>query len=233
MKSRLQIYGRGDYSHKHGDFATEVNTIGTRRMLVGTHRGGGLPARPVRWILGKSGDAPTQEFEVLFKGQDSAETGSEVGGYSLEFCAVSSVSILWRDGDDHVRDELEAAFDAAVVVGMQFAIEQIFGSYIDGEFVPVSDVHAINYYHSMKSREAEPALHQHILINNYGHLPNGDVAGIDAENFKTKLEALGNVVGNEFHNQLSQRLSVKWIDRSMAHSEIEGIDVPADYSRFA
>ena len=171
----------------------------------------GSEATPSRWMgsaaeaLDLSGPVDREDHLRTLQGFDprTGEALVQKAGenrryaFDLTFSAPKSVSIAWAVGSDEVKRGIEAAQDRAVEKTLAF-IEEKFalgrrGSAKEGTITKERVQILAAVYRHGSSRELDPQIHSHAMLQNLGLRPDGTWGALnEKEIFEWKM-ALGAV----------------------------------------
>jgi len=130
--------------------------------------------------------------------------------FDLTFSAPKSVSIAWAVGDEETKKGIEAAHDRAVEKTLAF-IEEKFalgrrGSAKDGTITKERVKLLAAAYRHGSSRELDPQVHTHLMLQNMGLRPDGTWGALnEKEIFEWKM-ALGAVYRAELASEIQKNL---------------------------
>ena len=183
--------------------------------------------------LGLSGIVEGNDLRALFKGYapDGTELVQNAGrkdrqpGWDLTFSAPKPVSTLWSQGDQWVREQIQAAQFEAAKVGLTYLQEEVAATRrgSKGSEREAAQLITAIYEHGT-SRELDPNLHSHALILNACRRQDGTVGTILSQPvYQHKLTA-GALYRAELAAQLEERLGVRCkVDEKGIGFEIEGV----------
>ena len=142
----------------------------------------------------------------------------------LTFSAPKSVSIAWAVGNEEVKRGIEAAQDRAVEKTLAFIEEKMSlgrrGSASEGTITKEHVKLLAAVYRHGSSRELDPQIHSHAMLQNLGLRPDGTWGALnEKEIFEWKL-ALGAVYRAELASEINRNLGF-------------GIDADREYFRLA
>ncbi len=184
----------------------------------------GSDKTPSQWIgsaaeaLGLSGPVDRDDHLRTLQGFDPrtgealVQKAGENRRYAIDltFSAPKSVSIAWAVGNEDVKKGIEAAQDRAVEKTLAF-IEEKFalgrrGSAKDGTITKEQVKLLAAAYRHGSSRELDPQLHTHLMLQNLGLRADGTWGALnEKELFEWKL-ALGAVYRAELSSEIARGL---------------------------
>ena len=183
--------------------------------------------------LGLSGVVEKDDFKTYFNGFDSAgnklvqNAGEETrsAGWDLTFSAPKSVSCLWSQAPEELRDEIGDAHFKAVATTLQY-LEAAAGfsrSGAEGKWVEADLVFAL--FEHGTSRALDPQLHTHALALNIGVKEDGSTGALVSQEFFRHKMAAGALYRAELASEL-QRLGLEthrvenWFELSGVPAEL-------------
>ena len=209
----------------------------------------GSSATPSQWLgagakeLGLSGPVERGDHLRTLQGLDPKNGEALVQGagesrkygFDLTFSAPKSVSIAWAAGSDYIKKGIEAAQDRAVEKTLTY-IEERFtlarqGSSSKGTItMQHAKLVAAGFRHG-SSRELDPQLHTHLMLQNIGLRPDGTWGALnERELFEWKM-ALGAV----YRSELSKGINVLGfkIEADREYFRLAGIppELEAEFSK--
>ncbi len=200
----------------------------------------GSEATPSAWLgsaanaLGLSGPVNRDDHLKTLQGLDPRSGESLVQGagpsrkyaVDLTFSAPKSVSIAWAVGDDATRKGIEAAQDRAVEKTFAF-IEENFalgrrGSSEKGTIVKEKMKLLAAAFRHGSSRELDPQVHTHLMLQNLGLRPDGTWGALNEKELYEWKMALGAVYRSELSSELNKNLGFE-IESDREFFRIKGI----------
>ncbi len=205
----------------------------------------GAPITPpaTQYLLASKGNdeqwrVQRREVERFIADRPVPET---VIGYDLVCSAPKSVSLLWAVGDDKVRADIAASFDAAIDATISYLEQHATFGMVDGRNHPGEGLAIASYVHDT-SRAVEAHLHTHNIIVNAVRvevrddtrapmlLPDGsprvEWRALDSGALISHVKAAGYVGAAELRHQLTSRWGVEW--GTVRNGVAELADIPAD-----
>lgn len=197
---------------------------------------GGEP--PGQWIgqgveaLGLAGLVTREPLHNLLQGfspdgetalVQSAGQPQRQQGWDLTFSAPKSVSVLWSQAGDEVRQAIQAAQTKAVGEALRYLEEQAtFTRRGRGGVHEQRTALAMAAFDHHTSRAKDPQLHTHVLIPNVGVREDGTTGTIRSKPYYQHKMAAGALYRAELATQLEQVLGVKCI-RTQTWFEVAGV----------
>jgi len=193
---------------------------------------------PGRWLgggaadLGLSGEVTPDAFRAVLTGCDP-RSGEQLvkrkqAGFDITLSAPKSVSVLWGLGSREISAAVAEAQSEAVAAVIEYLesrasrvakrVKDDVGSHLD--FHPSSGFVAADFRHRT-SRAGDPNLHDHVVVVNQAHGPDGWRAlGHHPDIYAHAARTGGALYKAELHRLLTARLGVEWDDQG----EIVGVD---------
>ncbi|MBS1701778.1 MAG: relaxase domain-containing protein [Armatimonadetes bacterium] len=184
--------------------------------------------------LGLSGIVNSEILSSLFRGYDPSgsysliqEKGLEgrkhCPGWDLTFSAPKSVSVLWSQADQSLREKIEEAHKCAVAVSMEYL--EANWAYTRrgkaGRFKEKTTLIGARFDHGT-SRSNDPQLHSHVLVLNLCTRNDGTTGTIFPRDlYRAKMAA-----GALFRLELSTRLESLGIRTERAKDSFEVTGIP-------
>ena len=152
---------------------------------------------------------------------ESRRAARVVMAYDVTFSVPKSVSIIWAQGNDEVRAQVDAAVDASVRAGMDYLERHGLGVRNGGRVVKGSGLVAASYRHNT-NRALEPQIHHHVVVANMTQSPRGWRA-VDSRRLFAHATTAGYLGGAELRRQLSARLGVGWEEPNRGLADVLGV----------
>jgi len=182
----------------------------------------GSEATPSRWLgsasadLGLGNQVKREDILQTMQGLDprSGEALVQKNGenrryaFDLTFSAPKSVSIAWAVGGEEVKRGIEAAQDRAVEKTLAFIEEKMSlgrrGSAKEGTIIYEQvKLLAASYRHG-SSRELDPQIHTHLMLQNMGLRADGTWGALDPKEMYESKMALGAVYRAELSGEMAK-----------------------------
>ena len=198
----------------------------------------GSKTTPSRWVgsaaeaLALSGPVDREDHLQTLQGFDPrtgealVQKAGENRRYAIDltFSAQKSVSIAWAVGTEEVKRGIEAAQDRAVEKTLAFIEERMSlgrrGSAKEGTITKEHVKLLAAVYRHGSSRELDPQIHSHAMLQNLGLRPDGSWGALnEKEIFEWKM-ALGAVYRAELASEINKNLGF-------------GIEADREYFRLA
>lgn len=188
-----------------------------------------LAARLAEWEEA-NGRPPSETVRNHLASVEARRGRRAVSGYDLVFTPVKSVSLLWALGGPEVREQVEAAHQAAMANALAWIEEHAAYTRVGRGGTAQIDTTGLicAAFDHRESRAGDPDLHTHVAVANKVCGVDGKWRSLDAR----ILYALG-VAASERYNtriedELARRLDVRFVDsRTRADKrqvrEIEGV----------
>ncbi|WP_045880360.1 MobF family relaxase [Pseudofrankia sp. DC12] len=206
-----------------GDVADAARRSSRRRAddLVGTRRSDGA------WLVRR---------EDLMRWCAQRTPPATVLGFDVVCAAPKSVSLLWAFGDEAMRADVAAAFDAAVDATIRYLERHAVFGMVGGENRRAVGLAVASYLHEL-SRNDEAHLHIHNIVINAVAVPadppgtQSSQAGwewraVDGEVLLATVKTAGYVGAAVLRQELSARRGIVWEPARRGVAEIAGF--PAD-----
>lgn len=181
---------------------------------------------PGRWLgrgadaLGLIGKVDDDDFLALMDGRDplsgellgTSHHERTVRGFDVTCSAPKSVSVLFAIGDDHVRNEVLEAHDAAVAAAFGWIENHAHCRYrVDGEVWTVDARGVVAAaFRQHTSRAHDPQVHTHLVIPNRVMAPDGRWLALDARTLKHDQRTVSALYAAGLRAELTTRLGVRW-----------------------
>jgi conjugative relaxase-like TrwC/TraI family protein len=171
--------------------------------------------------LGLAGEVDDDAFLAVMAGMDPRHPDRHLGrrydegsvrGFDVTCSAPKSVSVLWALGDDHVRSEVLAAHDAAVVALVGWIEGHAHTRFRMAGEIAVVDAEGLVAagFRQHTSRAGDPQLHTHVVIANRVASPDGRWLALDARTIKVDQRTLSALYHAGLRAELTARLGVHW-----------------------
>lgn len=200
----------------------------------------GSEKTPSQWLgsaapsLGLSGPVNRDDHLKTLQGLDPRSGEPLVQGagvnrkyaVDLTFSAPKSVSIAWAVGDEEIRRGIEAAQDRAVEKTLTF-IEENFalgrrGSSKEHTIVKEKMKLLAAAFRHGSSRELDPQLHTHLMLQNLGLRADGTWGALNEKELYEWKMALGAIYRSELSSELNKNLGFE-IESDREFFRIKGI----------
>lgn len=207
---------------------------------------GGEP--PGRWHgrgaaqLGLGGRVTAEQLAQLMKGYhpgdgraliQNAGAKEHQPGWDCTFSAPKSVSVLWSQASDEVRQEIQEAHQRAVSAALDYLQDTaaITRRGKGGHIRESAGLVVARFEHGT-SRAQDPQLHEHVLVLNVGTRADGTTGTIESKpTYRAKMTA-GAIYRAEFSFQLEARLGLV-TERKGPAFEVSGVgrEVTREFSK--
>ncbi len=183
--------------------------------------------------LGLTGLVDPEDFRNLFRGLSPDGTMALVRnagsprrrtGWDVTWSVPKSVSTVWSQATESVRQQIEAAVNAAVGEGVGYleTIGMVSRRGVDGVIRDQARLIFAAFPHST-SRLQDPQLHVHTILMNLAVRPNGSTGTIDPKELFRHQHAADALFRAELAAQLEQRLGLL-AEREGRAFELSGVD---------
>ncbi|MGH8879618.1 MAG: MobF family relaxase, partial [Stackebrandtia sp.] len=182
-------------------------------------------------IAERTGRAATPAEIKQAKRDEAAKQRSGVAGFDLVFAPVKSAALVWAlHPDQHVRQQVKAAHDAAVNSTMRLLEDHAAHTRAGTGGVAQLDTKGLiaARFDHFDSRAGDPNLHTHIPVANKVLGADGKWRSLDARGIYAMTVAASEHYNTRFETEMVRRIGVTFADRDAAGSkrpvrEIDGI----------
>ena len=198
---------------------------------------GGEP--PGRWfgrgaeLLGLSDTVQKEEFRHVLQGYSpdgqnelvqNAGKENRQSGWDVTFSAPKSVSTIWSQADNEMRQEIQEAHGEAVKAALSYLEDNAaFTRRGKGGLEKEEAGLVVATFEHGTSRAQDPQLHTHALVLNTGTRADGSTGTIESKPLYQHKMAAGAIYRAELASQLEQRLGFE-IEREKFSFTVTGVD---------
>lgn len=213
-----------------GVYPTYITRLAAKTVALRAEAGSGVGEgevveMPATYINGTKDERGRWQFErgEVERFMAARKQPQVVLGYDVTWSAPKSVSALYAQGDDRIKEQIDEAIEAAVSVGMAYLETEGFHVRSGRGRERASEMVAASYRHRT-NRALEPQLHEHVVVANMATTSTGEVRTVDARGLYAHATSAGYLAAAELRLQLSDRLGVRWADVYKGLADIAGVD---------